>query len=54
MHLAAESHVDRSIKSSSIFIKTNIFGTYNKLEYSLEYWKNLNDIKKNLFYLFWL
>lgn len=49
MHLAAESHVDRSIKSSSIFIKTNIFGTYNMLECSLEYWKNLNDIKKNFF-----
>ena len=42
MHLAAESHVDRSIDAPSIFIKTNIFGTYNLLEASLDYWRNIS------------
>ena len=36
IHLAAESHVDRSINSSEVFIKTNILGTYNLLEISRE------------------
>lgn len=45
-HLAAESHVDRSINNSKNFIKTNIIGTYTLLEVSLNYWKNLN--KKNI------
>jgi dTDP-glucose 4,6-dehydratase len=40
MHLAAESHVDRSIDGPSDFIKTNIFGTFNLLEASLAYWTN--------------
>jgi dTDP-glucose 4,6-dehydratase len=39
MHLAAESHVDRSIDGPAEFIKTNIFGTFNLLECSLEYWR---------------
>lgn len=38
MHLAAESHVDRSIDEPSTFITTNILGTYNMLECSREYW----------------
>lgn len=40
MHLAAESHVDRSIDDPSEFIKTNILGTYNMLEASLKLWDN--------------
>ena len=38
MHLAAESHVDRSIDGPEIFIKTNINGTFNLLEVAREYW----------------
>ena len=40
MHLAAESHVDRSIDSPAAFIQTNILGTYTLLETSLEYWRS--------------
>jgi len=40
MHLAAESHVDRSIDGPSEFIKTNILGTFNLLEASLRFWMN--------------
>ncbi|MDC1243491.1 dTDP-glucose 4,6-dehydratase [Amylibacter sp.] len=39
MHLAAESHVDRSIDAPSTFIHTNIIGTYEILEASRHYWK---------------
>jgi dTDP-glucose 4,6-dehydratase len=38
MHLAAESHVDRSIDGPDDFIQTNIIGTYNLLEVAREYW----------------
>lgn len=41
MHLAAESHVDRSIDGPSTFIQTNIVGTYTMLEVSRQYWLNL-------------
>lgn len=41
MHLAAESHVDRSISDPSEFIQTNVIGTYNMLELSKEYFKNI-------------
>ncbi len=41
MHLAAESHVDRSIKNSLPFIQTNIIGTYILLEAAREYWLSL-------------
>lgn len=41
MHLAAESHVDRSITSSAEFIKTNILGTHVILEASRHYWNGL-------------
>ena len=41
MHLAAESHVDRSIDGPGVFIQTNILGTYTLLETSLDYWRNL-------------
>ena len=46
MHLAAESHVDRSITDPSQFIKTNIIGTYNLLELSKNY---LDEENKNKF-----
>lgn len=49
MHLAAESHVDRSIDGPSKFIETNILGTYVLLEQSKEYWLSLDDKKKNNF-----
>jgi dTDP-glucose 4,6-dehydratase len=42
MHLAAESHVDRSIDSPMAFISTNIVGTYTLLEAALDYWKKLD------------
>ncbi len=41
MHLAAESHVDRSIDSPSDFIETNVVGSYMLLESALAYWKEL-------------
>lgn len=41
MHLAAESHVDRSIDGPSAFIETNIVGTYTMLECAREYWMSL-------------
>src|SRR5438045_6892374 len=41
LHLAAESHVDRSIDGPGEFIKTNIEGTYALLEAALEYWRTL-------------
>ena len=41
MHLAAESHVDRSIDGPAAFIQTNIVGTYTLLEAARKYWMNL-------------
>jgi dTDP-glucose 4,6-dehydratase len=41
MHLAAESHVDRSIDGPALFIETNIIGTYTLLETALGYWRGL-------------
>lgn len=41
MHLAAESHVDRSIDGPGEFIQTNVVGTYNLLQASLDYWRSL-------------
>ena len=46
MHLAAESHVDRSITGPAEFIQTNIVGSYNLLEAAREYWNALNDAAK--------
>ena len=43
MHLAAESHVDRSIDGPSAFIETNIVGTYTILECARDYWNSLPD-----------
>lgn len=41
MHLAAESHVDRSIDGPAAFMETNIMGTYNMLECARTYWQSL-------------
>ena len=49
MHLAAESHVDRSIDSPDDFIQTNIVGTYNLLEVARSYWLDQAGTKKSLF-----
>lgn len=49
MHLAAESHVDRSIDGSAAFIETNIVGTYTLLEVARAYWHNLSVEKKATF-----
>ncbi|MBD2795642.1 dTDP-glucose 4,6-dehydratase [Xenorhabdus sp. 18] len=49
MHLAAESHVDRSISGPSDFIETNIIGTYTLLEATRNYWQQLSESKKNKF-----
>jgi dTDP-glucose 4,6-dehydratase len=49
MHLAAESHVDRSIDGPSNFIETNITGTFNLLEAARSYYADLNEDAKNKF-----
>jgi len=48
-HLAAESHVDRSIVSAEDFVQTNVFGTFNMLEAARVYWKDLPEEKKSTF-----
>lgn len=49
MHLAAESHVDRSIDGPSAFIQTNIVGTATLLEVATAYWRTLPDAAKSAF-----
>lgn len=49
MHLAAESHVDRSIDSPGAFIQTNIVGTYTLLEVARRYWNTLDRNKREEF-----
>jgi len=49
MHLAAESHVDRSIDGPGEFIQTNIIGTYVLLEEARDYWSSLEGDKKDSF-----
>jgi len=49
MHLAAESHVDRSIDGPGEFIQTNIVGTYNLLQVAREYYEQLEGDKKSAF-----
>lgn len=51
MHLAAESHVDRSISGPADFIATNIVGTYTLLEASRHYWQALEGSKREQFRL---
>lgn len=49
MHLAAESHVDRSITGPAAFIETNIIGTYQLLEAARHYWNTLPENRKTAF-----
>ncbi len=49
MHLAAESHVDRSIDGPAAFIETNIVGTYTLLEATRNYWNSLDSDTKSAF-----
>jgi dTDP-glucose 4,6-dehydratase len=49
MHLAAETHVDNSINSSSDFINTNILGTYTLLEQTRKYWLTLTPAQQQAF-----
>ena len=49
MHLAAESHVDRSIDAPGAFMTTNVIGTFTLLEGSLAYWNELPPIQKGEF-----
>ncbi len=49
MHLAAESHVDRSIDGPAAFIQTNIVGTYTLLEAARKYWMSLDSDTKQHF-----
>ncbi|MEN8617522.1 dTDP-glucose 4,6-dehydratase [Shewanella baltica] len=49
MHLAAESHVDRSIDGPAAFIETNIIGTYQLLEAARRYWRGLDAERQSQF-----
>ncbi|WP_458527204.1 dTDP-glucose 4,6-dehydratase [Onishia taeanensis] len=49
MHLAAESHVDRSIDGPAAFIETNIVGTYTLLEVARAYWNGLDAERRDAF-----
>lgn len=49
MHLAAESHVDRSIDGPAAFMQTNILGTYTLLEETRKYWGSLAEQEKKTF-----
>lgn len=49
MHLAAESHVDRSIDDPLCFVRTNVLGTANLLQCVLEYWRTLPEARKAAF-----
>ena len=48
-HLAAESHVDKSIEGPEIFVKSNILGTFNLLESLRNHWENLPDNRRDSF-----
>ena len=49
MHLAAESHVDRSIEGPGAFIQTNVVGSYVMLQAALDYWKRLDGGARDAF-----
>ena len=49
MHLAAESHVDRSIDAPLEFVRTNVLGTANLLQCALEYWRGLPEDRRSAF-----
>lgn len=48
-HLAAESHVDRSIDGPAAFIRTNLTGTFNMLDAALGYWRGLDGAEREAF-----
>src|SRR5213078_2300766 len=47
MHLAAESHVDRSIDGPGDFIRTNVVGTFTLLQEALRYWRGLEPARRD-------
>jgi dTDP-glucose 4,6-dehydratase len=49
MHLAAESHVDRSIDGPGEFVQTNVIGSYNLLQEAMSYFRKLSEERKALF-----
>lgn len=49
LHLAAESHVDRSIDGPADFIRTNLVGTFTLLDAALVHWRRLNGARRNHF-----
>ena len=49
IHLAAESHVDRSIDSAAPFLQTNVIGTYTLLEAARDYWCGLDALAREAF-----
>jgi dTDP-glucose 4,6-dehydratase len=49
MHLAAESHVDRSIDGAAAFVETNVVGTYTLLEVVREYWRQADEVRRSAF-----
>jgi dTDP-glucose 4,6-dehydratase len=49
VHLAAESHVDRSIDAPGAFVATNVVGTYTMLDAALAYWRDLPDDRRQAF-----
>lgn len=49
VHLAAETHVDRSIDGPALFVETNVIGTFRLLEISHRYWSALPEIRKQSF-----
>ena len=49
MHLAAESHVDRSIDGPGLFVETNVVGTVRLLDAALAYWRDLPDDRRAAF-----
>lgn len=49
MHLAAESHVDRSVGGPRVFLETNVVGTFTLLEQALEYWNQLSTERREKF-----
>ena len=52
IHLASETHVDRSIENAAEFIETNIVGTYNLLQQSRELYQSLSGLQKSQFRFF--
>ena len=49
MHLAAETHVDRSIDGPAVFVETNVIGTFRLLNAALTYWRELDTERAGLF-----